>query len=202
MVQQCLYVLPGLPRDESDRTISHRRERFTNVTNPALGWHLARELVPFVHNEDTRLELVGDVVSKLLVYFAHLLFAIEEQQNNIRATDATLCSVNPVPIDVCLDAFIASQTWRIDGHKFMPIEFKLHVDAIAGRSGNFADDHSLCLGERIDKRALAYIATTDDSHLHHGRFQRFSVKSHIRQTLNDEVEQHIFVSILLNTYQR
>ena len=48
----------------------------------------------------------------------------------------------------------------------MGIEFEHHIDAIASRAWDFADDASFLVDERIDEGTFAYVSSTDDSDLH------------------------------------
>ena len=198
VVQKCFYILAGLAGNESDRAVCHGRKRLVHVANPAFGRHLAGEQVPFVHDEDTRLVLVSDVMSKLLVNLAHLLFRVEEHQDDVGSANAALGSVHSVPIDIGFNAFVSAQAWRIHGHELMTVQVKHDVYAIAGGSRHLANDHSLGFNERVHECALSDIAFSDNRKLHHWRFDFGRHGIQLRDALHDQVKQFVFVSILMN----
>ena len=101
------------------------------------------EQVPFVHDEDARLVLLGDVIAKLLVDFADPLRGVEEQQHDVGPADAALGPVGAVEIDVGLPALGFADARRVDGDERLAVELEPHVDAVARGAGHFADDHPL-----------------------------------------------------------
>ena len=107
MIEQRFDVFACLSGNESDGAVSHRRKGFANVSHPAFGRHLAGQLIPFVDNENAWFEVVGNVMSELLIDLAHLLLAVEKHQHHVRSANAALGSVHPVPIDIRLDALVA-----------------------------------------------------------------------------------------------
>ena len=48
----------------------------------------------------------------------------------------------------------------------MPVQIEVHIYTIARCAWDFANDHALRFGERIYKRALAYVSSADDRQLH------------------------------------
>ena len=200
MVQQRFDILASLPGDKGDGAISHCREMFPNVLDPAFGWDLACEFVPFVDHEDAGFEFIVDVVSKLFIDFAHGFGAIEEQQDDIGPANASLGSVGSIPIDIGFDAFAASQARSVDRHEFVAIEFEHHIDAIAGRPGDFADDAAILLGERVDEGAFADVASTDNRHFHRGWFDLFGSGIEIWKSLGNPGQEVPFVAILSSAY--
>ena len=200
MIEQRLHVLPGLPGDETDRTVCHRRESLVHIPHPSLGRHLAGQQVPFVNNENTRFVLVRDVVSELLIHLAHLLLGIEKHQHDICAPNATLCPVHSVPIDVRLDAFVSSQARCVHRHEFMTVQVEHHIDAISRRARHLTDNHTFGLNQRIHKRALADVSFSDDRQFHHRRFDFGGHRIQLRNALHDQIEQFIFVSILVHAH--
>ena len=168
----------------------------SNIFDPALGRDKTSKLVPFVYDEDTRFKLVVDVVRKLLVDLAHRFGTIEKQQYNIRSSYASLSSVQTVPIDVRPNAFVTTKPRSVDRHEFVAVKLEHHVDTIASRSGDLADNASILFHERIDESAFADIASPNNRNLHRRRFDFTRVRIKVRQVPDDPIKQIGFVAIL------
>ena len=168
----------------------------SNVFNPSLGRDKASELVPFIYDEDTRLKLVVDVVRKLLVDLAHRFGAIKKQQYDIRSSYASLSPVQTVPFDVRPNALVTAKPRRVDRHEFVAVELEHHVDAIARRSRDFADNASILFHKRVHESAFANVASPNNRNLHRRRFNLTWVRIKVRQVPDDPIKQICFVAIL------
>ena len=80
----------------------------------------------------------------------------------------------------------------------MAVHLEHHIDAIAGRSSDFAHNASFGFGQGVYERAFSNIASPHDSDLHHGwlNFRRDGIQ--LRDPLANQIEQFVFIAILLH----
>ncbi len=153
--------------------------------DPAFGRHLSSEFIPLVDDKNAGLVLVGNIVSELLVDFAESFGTVKEEKGHVGAANAALCSMKSIPIDVGANRFVTTKARRVDGNEALPVQFEMDVDAVARCSRNFADDHSLGFGKRVDERTLAVLRRPTIATFIAGGATSSAGGFHIRKSLID-----------------
>ena len=106
-------------------------------------------------------------------------------------SDTALGPMGSVPIDVRSDAFIFPQSGRVDGHKRFIIHLKTHIDTIASCPRHLRNDHPIALGQSVDERAFANIASSHNRNFHL-RFRKFiALRYHLGNFGGDGLNQII-----------
>ena len=80
----------------------------------------------------------------------------------------------------------------------MAVQVEHHIDTIPRRARHLTYDHAFGLNQRVDKGALADVSFSDDRQFHHRRFDFGGHRIQLRNALHDQIEQFIFVSILVD----
>ena len=127
--------------------------------------------VPFVNDEDTGLVVLFDVADELSVDFRNPLPRVKKHQRHIGVSNTPLRAMGSIKVDVGSNAFASSQTGCVDGDHRFAVHGETNVDAVTGCPSDFAHDHTIRFGDRVDKRALADVTPSDDSELHFRFFQ-------------------------------
>ena len=132
--------------------------------------------IPFVHGEDAGFSLLDNEVGDLLILHGDAVLGIEDVKDDVRSGDGVFATLYAEKFDRVADAPALADSGGVDEKVAFLLAVSLdgegHVNAVASRAGNGADDDSLAFIKGVDDGGFADVGTSDD-----GEFPRFGIGS-------------------------
>ena len=132
--------------------------------------------VPFVHDENAGFSLFDDDVGDFFILHGDAILGVEDVKDDVGAGDCVFAALYAEKFDGVADAPSLANSSGVDEEVAfllaVGLDGKRHVDAVASRAGNGADDDSLAFVEGVDDGGFADVGASND-----GEFQRFGLGS-------------------------
>ncbi len=153
--------------------------------------------VPLVDDDDTALVFLGDLPGQPLVYLGQWHGRIDEEPDDVGPLDGASDPDIAVEFDIIGHLALLADAGRVDDDEGLAVLLDAHVHRVPSRPRDLADDDTLAARDGVDHGTLARVALAHHGDLHH-RFRRGVHVLVIGQPLEDAVEQHRFVEVVLS----
>lgn len=122
--------------------------------------------VPFVHGEDAGFSLLDDEVGDLFILHGDAVLGVKDVEDDVRSGDGVFAALYAEKFDGIVDAPSLANSGGVDEEVAFLLAVGLdgegHVNAVASRAGNGADDDSLAFIKGVDDGGFADVGASDD----------------------------------------